>query len=53
MAGLLRSLSAEFSTLGRSDIAAKINDVVSLIYQGPMGALQGKTKLMEAANSGC
>ena len=52
-AALLTSLAGEFSALNRSDIAAQINSAVSLTYQGPMGQIQAKNKLIEAANSGC
>ena len=50
---LLTSLAGEFSSLGRSDIAAQINEAISLTYQGSLGQIQAKNKLMEAANSGC
>lgn len=52
-AQLLYSLSEEFSSLGRGDIAGLVNEVVDLTYQGPGGQLSAKNLLIDTASTYC
>jgi hypothetical protein len=52
-ARLLYSLSDQFRSTGRGDIANHIDNIVDLTYAGPAGQLNAKSELISAASSYC
>lgn len=52
-AQLLYSLSDQFRSMGRGDIANRIDNIVELTYAGPAGQLNAKNELISAASSFC
>lgn len=52
-AQLLYSLSDKFRSMGRGDIASRIDNIVDLTYAGPAGQLEAKNELISAASNYC
>ena len=52
-ARLLYGLSDQFRSMGRGDIANRIDNIVDLTYAGPGGQLSAKNELLSAASSYC